>query len=828
MARALHHSGRRRRWPRLLPAILLAGVLCAGLLWGLGSALAADPSASPAADKVVLHVGWTNDPDNLNPFIGAETSSYEIWLLNYDFLTGYSTDLQPVPDLATSWDTSADGKTWTFHLRTDVKWQDGVAFTAKDVAFTYNYIIDNQMGAYSSLTDGIDEAVAVDDQTVEIRCSRPKANMVRTWIPILPEHIWSKVSPKAAGASYQNKPPIVGTGPFQTVEVKKGDYVRMVANPTFWGKKPAIDEILFVTYQNPDTMTQDLLAGTLDAAWGIPSAQFPKIQADESFTPISYNLLSWTYLAMNCYEGTSRGNPVLRDPAFRVALNWALDRQKIVDLAWAGRGKPGSTIMTPDSWVDPDYHWQPPADVLFTYDPAKAKQLLDEAGYKDADGDGLREDKGGEPIRLRLWARAESPESQKTGSLLTGWLRDLGLKIDYQVMDDGIYYDSIWAYQGDTYSPDFDMYLWTRTATRTRRHAGELHHRADQNWNEPCWSDGSSTGWSSRPTPRSTRGAQGPRLEGAGDLLRAVAGDRDRLPGQAGGGQHGALGRLDAHVRRHGRRLLHQLRAGQLPEPHAEGRRGRSGRRRLHACVDRAWSRPPRSPSSAWSRCSCSGAGGRRRRRSDGSGGASGRRGLRPPAPVHLDPVLARALGRVERGVGARHQVVHVAGHIGERGDSDADPDAYRLRPLGEREPARRDHTAQALGDRLRPFAVPRLGRAAAPPCGGAVLLFGRRALDGGVGQDDGELLAAVAGREVDAAPELLAEQPAQPSQRFVPGGVAAGVVELLEVVDVDHEQRHRRVVPAARAPAPAPAVRRRRGGWPARSGRRSSPTGPC
>jgi peptide/nickel transport system substrate-binding protein len=490
MARALDHSGRRRRWPRLLPAILLAGVLCAGLLWGLGSALAADPSASPAAGKVVLHVGWTNDPDNLNPFIGAETSSYEIWLLNYDFLTGYSTDLQPVPDLATSWDTSADGKTWTFHLRTGVKWQDGEPFTAGDVAFTYSYIIDNQMGAYSSLTDGIDEAVAVDDQTVEIRCTRPKANMVRTWIPILPEHIWSKVSPKAAGASYQNKPPIVGTGPFQTVEVKKGDYVRMVANPTFWGKKPAIDEILFVTYQNPDTMTQDLLAGTLDAAWGIPSAQFPKIQADKSFTPISYNLLSWTYLAMNCYEGTSRGNPVLRDPAFRVALNWALDRQKIVDLAWAGRGKPGSTIMTPDSWVDPDYHWQPPADVLFTYDPAKAQQLLDEAGYKDADGDGLREDKSGKPIRLRLWARAESPESQKTGSLLTGWLRDLGLKIDYQVMDDGIYYDSIWAYQGDTYSPDFDMYLWDWDGYADPGDTLASFTTAQiENWNEPCWSD---------------------------------------------------------------------------------------------------------------------------------------------------------------------------------------------------------------------------------------------------------------------------------------------------------------------------------------------------
>jgi peptide/nickel transport system substrate-binding protein len=490
MARPVDHFEGGRRPLRLLLPILLAVVLCAGLAWGLGSALAADPSASPAAGKVVLHVGWTNDPDNLNPFIGAETSSYEIWLLNYDFLTGYSTDLQPVPDLATSWDTSADGKTWTFHLRTGVKWQDGEPFTARDVAFTYNYIIDNQMGAYSSLTDGIKEAVAVDDQTVEIRCVRPKANMVRTWIPILPEHIWGKVSPKAAGASYQNKPPIVGTGPFQTVEVKKGDYVRMVANPSFWGKKPAIDEILFVTYQNPDTMTQDLLTGSLDAAWGIPSAQFPKIQSDKSFTPISYNLLSWTYLAMNCYEGTSRGNPVLRDPAFRQALNWALDRQKIVDLAWAGRGKPGTTIMTPDSWVDPDYHWQPPADVLFTYDPAKAKQLLDEAGYKDTDGDGIREDKGGKPIRLRLWARAESPESQKTGNLLTGWLRDLGLKIDYQVMDDGIYYDSIWAYQGDTYSPDFDMYLWDWDGYADPGDTLASFTTAQiENWNEPCWSD---------------------------------------------------------------------------------------------------------------------------------------------------------------------------------------------------------------------------------------------------------------------------------------------------------------------------------------------------
>ena len=109
----------------------------------------------------------------------------------------------------------------------------------------------------------IDKVEAPDATHVVFTCSKPKANMLGLWIPILPEHVWSKVSPKAAGASYQSKPPIIGTGPFQVAEVKKGDYVRMVANPTFWGQKPTIDEILFVTYQNPDTMTDDLIGAVM-------------------------------------------------------------------------------------------------------------------------------------------------------------------------------------------------------------------------------------------------------------------------------------------------------------------------------------------------------------------------------------------------------------------------------------------------------------------------------------------------------------------------------------------------------------------------------------
>ena len=109
---------------------ILALLLCGGLASGVATAGAADPSASPSPSQTTLHIGWTLEPDNLNPFIGWSVSNWIIWQLNYDTLTGFSaSSQQPVPRLATSWEHSPDGKTWTFKLRDDVKWQDGAPFT---------------------------------------------------------------------------------------------------------------------------------------------------------------------------------------------------------------------------------------------------------------------------------------------------------------------------------------------------------------------------------------------------------------------------------------------------------------------------------------------------------------------------------------------------------------------------------------------------------------------------------------------------------------------------------------------------------------------------
>ena len=462
-------GGKRRRGHRRALVIALAALLAAGLVWGLGSALAGSSSPSPAAGKTVLRLGWTNDPDNLNPFIGYESSSYEIWAINYELLVGFrASDMANVPGvgLATKWETSPDGKVWTFTITDKSKWQDGQPLTAADVAFTYNYVIKNKIGMFIDYMSFIDKVEATSPTTVVFTCSKPKANMLGLWIPILPEHIWSKVKPADAEKSFQNAPPIIGSGPFQTVEVKKGVFVRLEANKDYWRGAPKIDEVIYQTYQNQDIMAQDLKTGAIQSGWNVPAAQFKSLDAEPNLTGIRAVTIGFDQLGFNCADKKkypkSTGNIVLTDPAFRRALQWAVDKDKIVAIGYNGNAAPADVIITRDYYSKvADYHWTPPAGDpnTYTFDLEKAKAALDAAGYTDTNGDGIRDNKG-KPIKLRLYARSESPESQKCGSLITSWFKSIGLQINYQVIDDGALGDKQYNFVGDQYAPDFDMFIW--------------------------------------------------------------------------------------------------------------------------------------------------------------------------------------------------------------------------------------------------------------------------------------------------------------------------------------------------------------------------------
>jgi peptide/nickel transport system substrate-binding protein len=458
--------GRRRGRVALIVA---AALLTAGLIWGLTGALA--ESASPTAAKATLRVGWTQRPDNLNPFIGYNSQDWAVWHLNYDLLFGYKAgDVTPTPELAAEIPTvenggiSADGKTVTVKLRQGVKWQDGQPFTARDVAFTWNFIVDNQLGAFTMYTELVKHVEVVDDYTARFILTKPKAAFLSMYIFVLPEHIWSKVTPKAAENTYVNKLPIVGTGPFQTVKADAGlQTVIMDANPNYWRGRPKIDEVIFTTYENPDNMVNDLIAGGLQAAAEPPSAQFARLQSTPGITTNAYETKGFDELGFNCYTGkTSLGNPVLKDWRFRQALNYAIDHQAIVDRAYLGLAIPATTIIQSGFFSkELDWHWEPPTDQKYTFDLEKAKAALDAAGYKDVNGDGIRDYKG-KPIVLRLYALSSNEAQQRCGRFITGWLQSIGLKIKYQVLDYSAMSAKAYATnKAGEFAPDWDMFLWS-------------------------------------------------------------------------------------------------------------------------------------------------------------------------------------------------------------------------------------------------------------------------------------------------------------------------------------------------------------------------------
>ena len=446
---------------RVLGSLAVTALAVALILAAHPCLAQATASTAPTGTET-FRVGWLESPDTLNPFLSLETSPYILYHLNYDFLVGFdAATLKPRPELATSWSVSPFGKAWTFKTREGVKWQDGTPFTARDVAFTFNYIVSNGLPGVGAYTDGIVSARAVDATTVVIRTRVPKANMLDMIVPILPEHIWSKVSPKAAGTAFENPPQVVGTGPFQIVEFQPGKFVRLKANAGYWGGAPHVDQLIFEVYTNPVSMVSDLQTGAIDGAVGVPQAQFAGLTGNgiRKNPAVSW---TWTELGFNCSDSpASTGAPALRDPRFRQALQYAIDRKKVCELAFGGYAAPGSSLVVP--YVPHDYHWEPAAAEAFAYEPARAKALLDAAGYKDVNGDGLRETKRGQPLSLRLMAPTSSPPQQIAARLIAGWFRAVGVKTVFTTVDDGAMLTAVFNSKGGNPAPDYDMAVgyWT-------------------------------------------------------------------------------------------------------------------------------------------------------------------------------------------------------------------------------------------------------------------------------------------------------------------------------------------------------------------------------
>ncbi len=341
------------RHSRLLSLLALVAVLV--LVIGLAGC-----SSSESA-KYILRIGTLREIEGLNPMTIWSYQAYEVMNLNYNRLITWDENMNVVPDLAKEWAVSDDGLTWTFTLQEGVKWHDGEPFTAEDVKFTFEYIRDNELGYFLDYVAAMEDIQAPDEQTVVITLTDPLAWMPNILVPILPKHIWENVDPEEANSDYENAEPI-GTGPFQVVEHVTGEYTRMVANKDYFKGSPKIDEVIFQTFANADVMVEALKRGDIDVITNCPGAQFKALQeeAPPDITLLDAMTSSFTELSINVWDDpASGGNPLLRDQKVRAAMEHAIDRNKIIEVAYFGYGETGSTLVPSiyDFWhlkLEPD------------------------------------------------------------------------------------------------------------------------------------------------------------------------------------------------------------------------------------------------------------------------------------------------------------------------------------------------------------------------------------------------------------------------------------------------------------------------------------------
>lgn len=412
-----------------------------------GGTILADSSAS---SENLIQIGGCSAIDSLNPFVAYTAEAYEVFLLTYDTLTKFDKDMQTVPSLAKSWESSDDGLTWTYHLRDDVKWSDGEKFTSADVKFSYNAYLDNNASMYVTFLNNIDSIETPDDYTVVIHTSSPKADMLAINAPILPEHIWGKMTADEL-TSYDNAD-CVGTGCYQLVEWKKGESCLLKANKEYFAGAPAADGVVFKQFATTDNLTQALKQGEIDIALSLSSSDVKGLEKQSNITTYYSVSNEFTELAFNCKaDGDSKGNPALLKKDVRQAIEYAINKDEIVKLAYSGDGVSAYSLL-PAS--EKKWHYEPTADETHAYNVDKANALLDAAGYDKKNSDGIRLDENGDPLTFSLISRKDSAGGIKAGEMIKSYLEKIGIGVKLEVLDDGALNDRIFG------GADFDMFIW--------------------------------------------------------------------------------------------------------------------------------------------------------------------------------------------------------------------------------------------------------------------------------------------------------------------------------------------------------------------------------
>lgn len=446
-------------------------------------------SAQEEGDEVVLRIGLTQDWETLNPTSGFAVSEYEIWNVHYATLTDKAAaDFETIPGLAESWTESDDGLTFTYTLREGLLWSDGEPLTSEDIAWNINTGRDQGWDNMASTVGNLD-AVVIDERTVEVTSSVPDPKLPTLDVYLLPQHIWEPIATDYDEATQYDALDGVGSGPFVVSDFRKGQSVTMVANPNYWGYEggdPAIDQVIFQLFENPDAMVAALQQGQLDAIQGFPAGSADALEADPNIEIVAGQQGGFDEIAINGGAIEGQPHPALLDLEVRRAINFAIDKEAVIEDLWFGLASPLET-MSPSA----DPKWLPdiPEENRFTYDPDRANQILDDAGYLDTDGDGIREmPDGTNPIVLRHAVNTDGDLAGPIGELFLGWMEEIGIGVElasydqdalFGVIIEGTYDTFFWGWVPFV-DPDPMLSYFTEA---------ELLNYNDANWTDPAYEE---------------------------------------------------------------------------------------------------------------------------------------------------------------------------------------------------------------------------------------------------------------------------------------------------------------------------------------------------
>jgi peptide/nickel transport system substrate-binding protein len=398
-----------------------------------------------------LIVARLSEPLSLNPLYLQGVDAKDIGALLYSSLTRYDSNNHIVPDVATTVPSSSnggisrDGRQIVYHLRRDVKWQDGHPLTAADVVFTYRASINPANALPTEATyDSVASVSACDRYTVCVTLKRPYAPIVATFFGgdggrILPQHVLQGY--RSLNAAAFNVSP-VGSGPYRVEKWIRGDRLDLVANGSYYGGRPKIDRISIHFVPSHATILNELRSGEIDATFSANPAEiasFRSLTGDRVI--VSRDRPSFTVLALNLSD------PIVRVPEVRRALLYALDRAELAKKATSGLYDANTGMRGLFGWA-----YDPSADTA-TLDVRRARSILTDAGWK-VGNDGIRI-RSGARLSLQLVFYGQSFAANAVVPLIIDQARAAGIEIDAKPFD----VNQLYARNGPLYRRAFQLAL---------------------------------------------------------------------------------------------------------------------------------------------------------------------------------------------------------------------------------------------------------------------------------------------------------------------------------------------------------------------------------